>query len=95
MRKFTRTVCLVIDSVDGVNGSIMVYGQTGSGKTYTMFGTEGNPGVVMRSIFHLYTKMSELPASEYVFQVRMSVLEIYQNKIFDLASSDLGTTKYL
>jgi len=84
----------VIESVlDGVNGSIMVYGQTGSGKTYTMFGNEGNPGIVMRSVNDLYIKMNELPASEYVFQVRMSVLEIYQNKIFDLASADLENTE--
>ena len=83
----------IIESVlDGVNGSVMAYGQTGSGKTYTMFGNESDPGIVVRSVNHLYSKMNELPSSEYVFQVRMSVLEIYQNKIFDLASAEQGTS---
>lgn len=35
---------VVMDFINGFNGTIMVYGQTGSGKTYTMFGSpvEGN-----------------------------------------------------
>ena len=29
---------LVIDFLDGYNGTVFAYGQTGSGKTYTMSG---------------------------------------------------------
>ncbi|UPR01526.1 kinesin [Chloropicon primus] len=31
---------VVMDFINGFNGTVMVYGQTGSGKTYTMFGNQ-------------------------------------------------------
>ena len=81
----------IVDSVlDGINGSIMAYGQTGGGKTYTMFGEGKNEGMAPRIMSHIYEKISECPKSEFAFDVRMSALEIYQNKIYDL----IGTRQH-
>jgi len=80
----------IVDSVfDGINGSIMAYGQTGAGKTYSMFGESENAGIVPRVVSHVFAHINELPKSEFALDVRMSVLEIYQNKIYDL----VGTTR--
>lgn len=71
--------------------------QTGSGKTYTMSGP-GNSfserGIVPRAITHVFQAFeksrTEAGADRYV--IRVSYLEIYQDRLFDLlaATPDLG-----
>jgi kinesin family protein 6/9 len=48
---------LVVDFLDGYNGTVFAYGQTGSGKTFTMSG--GGPswderGIIPRVFTHLF-----------------------------------------
>jgi len=63
-------------SYDGSsNLTVLAYGHTGSGKTHTMFGSDGDLGVIHRSL----NLLNKLGAELYV-----CALEIYNNNAFDL-----------
>eukprot|EP00798_Chlamydomonas_sp_ICE-L_P005079 gene5079-34877_t len=80
---FDEVQGLVVSVLDGYNVSIMAYGQTGSGKTFTMEGPDDNPGVNLRALAALFTMAQERSGVfEYTFSA--SVLEIYNEQIFDL-----------
>eukprot|EP00201_Polytomella_parva_P000602 CAMPEP_0175077182 /NCGR_PEP_ID=MMETSP0052_2-20121109/23226_1 /TAXON_ID=51329 ORGANISM="Polytomella parva, Strain SAG 63-3" /NCGR_SAMPLE_ID=MMETSP0052_2 /ASSEMBLY_ACC=CAM_ASM_000194 /LENGTH=971 /DNA_ID=CAMNT_0016346575 /DNA_START=77 /DNA_END=2988 /DNA_ORIENTATION=+ len=74
---------LVVSTLDGYNVSIMAYGQTGSGKTYTMEGPDLLPGVNMRALSDLF-KFAEERKDELTYTFSASVLEIYNENIYDL-----------
>merc|ERR1719229_2038962 len=69
--------------MDGYNVSIFAYGQTGSGKTYTMNGPKENPGVNLRALKHLF-KITEERAPQFQYKIKVSIFEIYNEKINDL-----------
>jgi len=75
-----------IDSVlEGYNGTIFAYGQTGSGKTYTITGGAEryvDRGIIPRAIAYVFQRIGERP--DFIFEVRISYLEIYQNSGYDL-----------
>ena len=77
----------IIDSVlNGYNGTVLAYGQTGSGKTYTMQGeisNENNKGIIPRMIKHVFDYIHEQNSSSE-FMLKVSMIEIYQEKIRDL-----------
>ncbi|XP_033740152.1 kinesin-like protein KIF25 [Pecten maximus] len=87
--------------LDGYNICIMAYGQTGSGKTHTMLGSHKNEdynaslephpeeGVIPRAARELFRLISEKPERHHTIEV--SVVEIYNNDIRDLLSSDANT----
>ncbi|XP_013399469.1 kinesin-like protein KIF11-B [Lingula anatina] len=86
----------VIDEVlMGYNCTIFAYGQTGTGKTYTMEGErsggetnwENDPeaGIIPRSMAHLFDKLEKIENCE--FSVRVSMLELYNEELFDLLSA--------
>lgn len=79
---------LVESVLNGFNGTIFAYGQTGTGKTYTMEGVDGDPGVIPRSFVHIFSHI--LRSSHKQFLVRSSYLEIYQEEIRDLLSSNVN-----
>eukprot|EP00792_Barthelona_sp_PAP020_P005295 TRINITY_DN2588_c0_g1_i1.p1 TRINITY_DN2588_c0_g1~~TRINITY_DN2588_c0_g1_i1.p1 ORF type:complete len:776 (+),score=256.75 TRINITY_DN2588_c0_g1_i1:41-2329(+) len=76
----------VSDVLKGYNSTIMVYGQTGSGKTYTITGgsdvTYRRRGLAPRIINHIFEETNK--RTDCKITVRMSYLEIYQNKFSDL-----------
>ena len=76
----------IIDSVlDGYNGTVLAYGQTSSGKTYTMQGEMNNnhtEGIIPRVIKHVFNFIHE--KEEIEFTIKVSMIEIYQEKIRDL-----------
>ena len=63
--------------------SIFAYGQTGSGKTYTMNGPPENPGVNLRALKSLF-KIAEERSPQFQYKIKVSVFEIYNEKINDL-----------
>jgi len=78
----------IVDSVlEGFNGSIMAYGQTSSGKTHTMLGPdiddELNKGIIPRMVEGIFEKFHSAP-DHVEFNVRVSMIEIYNEKIRDL-----------
>uniref|UniRef100_A0A5S6QUX3 Kinesin motor domain-containing protein n=1 Tax=Trichuris muris TaxID=70415 RepID=A0A5S6QUX3_TRIMR len=75
---------------EGYNCTIFAYGQTGSGKTYTM-GTEEKAqgscpesgGLIIRIISNIFNH-SEAQSNEFEFNFSCSMLEIYNETVFDL-----------
>nr|XP_042117848.1 kinesin-like protein KIF25 isoform X3 [Peromyscus maniculatus bairdii] len=92
---------LLISLLDGYNVCIMAYGQTGSGKSYTMLGphSEGDSallsdaledlGIIPRAAEELFRLISENPSRSP--KVDVSIVEIYNNNIFDLLAKDSST----
>nr|XP_020826091.1 kinesin-like protein KIF25 isoform X1 [Phascolarctos cinereus] len=92
-------VCPLLTSLlDGYNVCIMTYGQTGSGKSHTMLGphSESDPvspseadqemGIIPRAAGELFRLLSENPTINP--RVEVSVVEIYNNELFDLLTKD-------
>eukprot|EP00941_MAST-03F_sp_MAST-3F-sp1_P004640 g4640.t1 len=83
---------LVTSVMDGFNVCIFAYGQTGAGKTYTMEGNAQDEGIYWRALGHLFDLGVER-SKNWNCEVRMSLLEIYNEKIRDLlteAKDDLS-----
>ncbi|KAI6655252.1 Kinesin-like protein KIF3A [Oopsacas minuta] len=77
---------IVLSVLEGYNGSVIAYGQTGTGKTHTIEGTysEEGRGLIPRcseEIFHFIQNKAD---SDSKFLVRVSFLEIYNERLFDL-----------
>jgi kinesin family protein 11 len=93
---YDNVVRPVVDEVlQGYNCTVFAYGQTGTGKTYTMEGgidkAKGDvippsAGVVPRAVAQVFKHLEE---NEVEYQVRISVVELYNEELSDLiASSD-------
>ena len=80
---FEEAKGLAISVLDGFYVCIFAYGQTGSGKTYTMEGPPENRGVNFRTVSELF-KVTEERLEDYKYELSVSVLEVYNDKIFDL-----------
>ncbi|GIL77178.1 hypothetical protein Vretimale_3159 [Volvox reticuliferus] len=83
---YEEVSALITSVLDGFNVTIMAYGQTGSGKTFTMEGPEGNPGVNLRALADLF-KLAEERGAQFTTTFTASVLEIYNEQIYDLLVS--------
>ncbi|XVF09608.1 hypothetical protein REPUB_Repub07fG0108500 [Reevesia pubescens] len=83
--------------LDGYNVCIFAYGQTGSGKTYTMTGpngaTEEEWGVNYRALNGLF-RISQNRRSTILYEVGAQMVEIYNEQVRDLLSSDDSKKKY-
>ncbi|XP_043939286.1 kinesin-like protein KIF18A [Protopterus annectens] len=81
---FEFTTKGILDGVlDGYNCSVFAYGATGAGKTHTMLGTEGDPGVMYRTMMELYRRIEEVKEDKRC-EVTVSYLEVYNEQIHDL-----------
>lgn len=67
----------------GFNGTVFAYGQTSSGKTHTMHGTADEPGVIPLAVRDVFDAVRR-QGSDRDFFIRVSYLEIYNEKIMDL-----------
>ncbi|KAJ9457221.1 Kinesin-4 [Diplonema papillatum] len=74
---------LAVSVLDGYYVCIFAYGQTGSGKTYTMEGPSDNRGVNFRTVSELF-KLAQDRSDDYMYELSVSVLEVYNDKIYDL-----------
>lgn len=64
---------------------LFAYGMTNSGKTYTIQGQSNDPGLLPRLVDSILSKIAtENHMSSY--ELNVSMLEIYQEKVFDLLS---------
>ncbi|KAI4347182.1 hypothetical protein L6164_008017 [Bauhinia variegata] len=96
IKDFIRSV------LDGYNVCIFAYGQTGSGKTYTMCGPNGATtesfGVNYRALNDLFG-ISSSRASSLTYEIWVQMVEIYNEQVHDLLSTDgcpkkLGITNH-
>ncbi|XVF28570.1 hypothetical protein REPUB_Repub15cG0041300 [Reevesia pubescens] len=80
----------------GAKCTIMMYGPTGSGKSHTMFGCSKQPGIVYRSLKEILGDYGEEESGGEGERlgvgtfVQVTVLEIYNEEIYDLLSSNGG-----
>ncbi|KAL3612797.1 hypothetical protein D5086_003817 [Populus alba] len=80
---FEDTRYLVQSAVDGYNVCIFAYGQTGSGKTFTVYGSEGNPGLTPRATSELF-KILRRDSNKFSFSLKAYMVELYQDTLVDL-----------
>ncbi|XP_029927094.1 kinesin-like protein KIF11 isoform X2 [Myripristis murdjan] len=92
---YRSVVCSILDEVImGYNCTVFAYGQTGTGKTFTMEGErspdgqftwEEDPlaGIIPRTLHQIFEKLSENGTE---FSIKVSLLEIYNEELFDLLS---------
>jgi centromeric protein E len=74
--------------MEGYHGTVFAYGMTGTGKTFSMQGTATSPGVIPLAITDIFSFIRETPHREFL--LRVSYLEIYNEKIHDLLSASIG-----
>ncbi|KAG7463098.1 hypothetical protein MATL_G00191830 [Megalops atlanticus] len=85
---------IVDEVIMGYNCTVFAYGQTGTGKTFTMEGErtpngeftwEEDPlaGIIPRTLHQIFEKLSKNGTE---FSVKVSLLEIYNEELFDLLS---------
>ncbi|WCJ26284.1 Kinesin-like protein KIN-14J [Euphorbia peplus] len=88
---FLDTQPLIRSVLDGFNVCIFAYGQTGSGKTYTMSGptltSKEDWGVNYRALHDLF-QITENRKSSIRYEVGVQMVEIYNEQVRDLLSSD-------
>nr|XP_056705816.1 kinesin-like protein KIF11 [Euleptes europaea] len=98
---YRSVMCPILDEVlMGYNCTVFAYGQTGTGKTFTMEGErspneeytwEEDPlaGIIPRTLHQIFEKLGE---SGTEFSLKVSLLEIYNEELFDLLnpSPDVG-----
>uniref|UniRef100_A0ABD2XNB7 Kinesin motor domain-containing protein n=1 Tax=Trichogramma kaykai TaxID=54128 RepID=A0ABD2XNB7_9HYME len=78
-------------SVNGINGTVFAYGQTSSGKTHTMMGTASEPGIIPLAVEHMFDAIAETCHREFL--LRVSYLEIYNEKVNDLLDTSATDLK--
>ncbi|XP_055317754.1 kinesin-like protein Klp61F isoform X2 [Sitodiplosis mosellana] len=87
---------LINEVLSGYNCTVFAYGQTGTGKTHTMIGDEtpqssssyedsSAMGIIPRALSHMF---EELRTMDVEFTMRISYLELYNEELCDLLSSN-------
>uniref|UniRef100_A0A915PGM1 Kinesin-like protein n=1 Tax=Setaria digitata TaxID=48799 RepID=A0A915PGM1_9BILA len=80
---------LVESVIQGYNGTIFAYGQTGSGKTYSMQGDDNisaQKGIISRAFEHIFEATATTDNAKFL--VHVSYLEIYNEEVHDLLSTN-------
>ncbi|KIJ69148.1 hypothetical protein HYDPIDRAFT_105719 [Hydnomerulius pinastri MD-312] len=101
---FTSTAQpLVSRFLEGFNCTILAYGQTSSGKTFTMTGIDldANPsdpnngmGIIPRAVSTIFSqarKLKEERGGSWNYSIKGSFIEVYNEDLIDLLSSDEAT----
>ncbi|XWS09869.1 hypothetical protein CRYUN_Cryun39dG0026600 [Craigia yunnanensis] len=93
---FVEISQLVQSALDGYKVCIFAYGQTGSGKTYTMMGRPGQPeekGLIPHSLEQIFQTKQALQPQGWRYEMQVSMLEIYNETIRDLLSTNRDTSR--
>mmetsp|Transcript_8716 Transcript_8716/g.21491 ORF Transcript_8716/g.21491 Transcript_8716/m.21491 type:complete len:701 (-) Transcript_8716:1133-3235(-) len=87
---------MVAEVFRGFNCTIFAYGQTGTGKSYTMMGLPDNnikAGIIPRmvgDVFRVVEDELSKEEPEFDFEVKVSYVEIYMERIKDLLNPENG-----
>ncbi|OLY79629.1 Kinesin-like protein 5 [Smittium mucronatum] len=88
------TQSLIYSVMEGYNATVFAYGATGCGKTYTISGTNEDPGIIYLTMKELFKKM-ELESETKEIESTVSYLEVYNETIIDLISSNKANSNGL
>ncbi|XP_049817290.1 centromere-associated protein E isoform X2 [Aethina tumida] len=77
---------LISSAMEGFNSTIFAYGQTSSGKTHTMLGSETSPGIMQIAVEEIFSIIMNNSDRKYL--IRISYLEIYNEKVNDLLCAE-------
>ncbi|KAI8900483.1 P-loop containing nucleoside triphosphate hydrolase protein [Globomyces pollinis-pini] len=81
---YTTAVELAVkDAMEGLNATVFAYGQTASGKTFSMMGSEQQPGIIPQAVDDVFNYIKS-QSDDKEFLLRVSYMEIYNEKIKDL-----------
>lgn len=75
---------ILSNTLEGYNCCLFAYGQTGSGKSYSIFGYDANKGIVPIICNELLNGKHLIKDDKRSFNVSISMMEIYNEKIQDL-----------
>ena len=78
---------LVQHVLQGYNATVFAYGATGCGKTHTICGSRQDPGLITRTMEHLFASIRGLDDR---VELAVSFLEVYNETIRDLLSPQSG-----
>ncbi len=84
---------IVTSGMNGYHGSVFTYGQTSSGKTFTMYGAPSQQGVITQAIEYCFDAINTFPEREFL--LRVSYLEVYNEQVKDLLSTESIPIKIL
>lgn len=73
---------IVESALGGFNATVFAYGQTSSGKTHSMLGVPQDPGITPLAIKHVLRSANASRTRRFL--VRVSYVEIYNDRIRDL-----------
>ncbi|KAJ3219562.1 Kinesin- protein 6 [Dinochytrium kinnereticum] len=85
---------VILNVMDGYNGTIFAYGQTGSGKTFTITGGAeryGDRGLIPRALQFMFKEANKRQGHH--FDISISYLEIYNESGYDLLDSTRDAKK--
>jgi len=77
-------VGLLENAWKGFNCCVFAYGQTGSGKSYSIVGYGENKGIIPLTCADLFRRVAETQNETTAYQVQVTMLEIYNEKLRDL-----------
>ncbi|XP_060082065.1 centromere-associated protein E-like [Ylistrum balloti] len=77
---------IVEGAVQGFNGTIFAYGQSSSGKTFTMSGSPMQKGIISLAVEEIFAIIEASHHREFL--IRVAYMEIYNEKVTDLLSSE-------
>ena len=78
----------VLDNAwQGYHCCLFAYGQTGSGKSYSMIGHGKNKGIVPKACDEIFKRIRANEDPNLSYQVQISMLEIYNEKVQDLLAT--------
>lgn len=80
---------------DGFNCTLFAYGQTGAGKSYSMTGDktpESSRGIIPRGCEELFQRITNNTDEKISYEVRVSFLELYNEKLQDLLDPKTSKT---
>ena len=75
--------------MNGHNVCVMAYGQTSSGKSYTMLGSAGNSGMIMRACDKIFKQCKDdLIELQTHTTIQFSMIEVYNDDVYDMLVSE-------
>lgn len=84
---FAAVLPVLGECLKGFDVTVFAYGMTGSGKTHTISGSCHGPGLLSRAVQHIFGSLQATAEDDQVSMVFLSYIELYNNMLFDLLSS--------